>query len=462
MAASTRVAARLLRLSILSAAAARRRGLASAAWPPLPSSPPAHAYVHVPFCRRRCYYCDFPVSIVGDSDRAARAAVAGYLGPLLREVRAAAALETRTGTPPLRTLYIGGGTPSLAPPAAIGEIVRAVEDGFGLAQDAEVTLEMDPGTFDEEALVGYASVGVTRASVGMQSFDADRLAAAGRAHTREDGERAMAALLRARESGVLRSWSLDVIGGLPGETRASWKHTLTHAIASGADHVSVYDLTIEPQTAFGRWAERGTLAGLPADETSALLYRDAARELVSAGFEHYEVSNYARPGHRSRHNEAYWANRPCLAFGNGAASYVGGRRFSRPRSVREYAAWVAAYEAHGRDAQGPVQSTRDWLLETVMVALRTAAGLDLDALALTFGEPAARACARVLDDHSALVERTKGASDDGALGRARLTDPEGFLWSNGVIADAFAALDDVRDDELRGPPAASPDDQHSR
>lgn len=425
--------------------------LAARVWPVHPHAPAAHAYIHVPFCRRRCYYCDFPVSIVGSKPQAAHEAVQRYLGPLCREIRAAAQHERAAGAPPLETVYIGGGTPSLAPAGAIGTILDTVRSAFGVAEGAEVTLEMDPGTFDESSLDAYLARGVTRASIGVQSFDAARLAAAGRAHTTDDAARAIACLQRAREAGALKSWSLDLIGGLPDETAGSWRETLRAAVAARPDHISVYDLTIEPRTAYGRWEAAGSLRGLPSEGASADMFREASMLLAGADFEHYEVSSYARPGHRSRHNGGYWRNAPFVAFGNGAASYVGALRFSRPRQLGAYEAWVDEYERGGRNAQqqaGEPVGPRDWLLETVMVGLRRAEGLDLDALAVAFGRDAAAACARALAPAEArgLVVRRQAPRAGGGLvedlGSVQLSAPEGFLLSNDLLSDVFVALGD--------------------
>lgn len=440
--------------------------LAARLWPVHPLAPVTHAYVHVPFCRRRCYYCDFPVTIVGNRPQAAHAAVERYLGPLCREIRAAAALEHQPGTPSLETVYIGGGTPSLAPSSAIGVILDTIRDTFGIADGAEVTLEMDPGTFDEESLAAYLARGITRASIGVQSFDAARLTAAGRAHTVDDVAAAVSCLQGARAAGSLRSWSLDLIGGLPDETMPSWRDTLRLAVAARPDHISVYDLTIEPRTAYGKWEAAGVLRGLPSEQTSADMFREASTLLRGAGFEHYEVSSYARPGHRSRHNGAYWRNAPFVAFGNGAASYVGAVRFSRPRQLGAYEAWVDEYERLGRVAQqgaGEPVGPRDWLLETVMVGLRREEGLDLDELALVFGRDAASACASALApaESRGLVVRKPSQeaklSDGVRLGSVQLSVPEGFLLSNDLLSDVFVALGDCALPDscaVDGPPEA--------
>ena len=260
------------------------------------------AYVHFPFCRRRCHYCDFPIIPVGDKPHAADGPASSYTSLLLREL--ACLPEPSQSSPPLRSLYFGGGTPSLTPPPLLAQTIESIRAKFGLADDAETTLEMDPGTFDAARLREFVDAGVTRVSVGVQSFDDALPRASGRAHGVAEVEEALGLLLdeAASPASPLRSVSLDLIGGLPQQTMASWRASLRRAAASGAHHVSVYDLQIEPRTAFGRWFDAGTLTALPSEEDAADMFREAAATLGAAGFEHYEVSSYGRPGHRSRHN----------------------------------------------------------------------------------------------------------------------------------------------------------------
>jgi putative oxygen-independent coproporphyrinogen III oxidase len=282
--------------------------------------PPRSAYVHLPFCRRRCFYCDFPIQVVGERPGAADDAAEAYCKLLRREIAA-----TPAGSPePLRTLYFGGGTPSLTPPALLAQVIEAIRQRYGLTKDCEVTLEVDPGTFDAARLAAFLDAGVTRVSLGVQSFDAALLERAGRVHDAAAAQHAIDLLLstHAATGSPLRSISIDLIGGLPQQTRPTWQASLATAAASGVHHVSVYDLQIEARTAFGKWYEPG-VHPLPAEEVAADMYRDASRVLGAAGFEHYEVSNFARPGSRSAHNQAYWRNEPFFAFGALAAHSSG-------------------------------------------------------------------------------------------------------------------------------------------
>ncbi|GBF94884.1 coproporphyrinogen III oxidase [Raphidocelis subcapitata] len=410
------------------AAAAAAAAAAPAEAPPAP--PPSAAYVHLPFCKRKCFYCDFPVEAVGmEAGRdPVQRRMASYVDTLLREVAATAALNDRASQP-LESVYFGGGTPSLVPPPLLGRVLDALSARFGLAAGAEVTIEADPGTFDPERLREYRAMGFNRLSIGVQSFEPGLLSSCGRAH---DAASARAALSAAAASGF-PSWSLDLMSGLPGLSRASWRATLSEAVSFGPPHISVYDLQVEEGTPFARRYSPGA-APLPADEEAAAMYADASEILTAAGYEHYEVSNYARPGHRSRHNQAYWRLTPHYGFGLGAASYLAGRRYSRPRRMPDWEAW------------------EERLLDVIMLALRTSDGLDLAAVAGDYGPEAARAIASALARHEregrVVVERAApsstapggGGEAEGRPLRARLTDPEGFLFSNDVISDVFAAF----------------------
>ncbi|KAF8067246.1 hemW [Scenedesmus sp. PABB004] len=457
---------------------------------------PTSAYVHLPFCKRKCFYCDFPVEAVGlegaEKPRAqpeaaarrpgacarrlgTRDRMAAYVDLVVREIRATAPL----GGAPLETVSFGGGTPSLVPPALLEELLGALRAQFGIAPGAEVSLEADPGTFDAAQLAAYRALGVTRLSIGVQSFQQDLLAACGRSHSLADVRAAVEAV---RGAG-LPSWSLDLISGLPGLDLAGWRHSLEQAIAAGPDHVSVYDLQVEEGTPFDRWygsggrgRGRGRGGGggaLPEEPEAAAMFELASSLLTAAGYEHYEISNYARPGHRSRHNQVYWACRPYHAFGLGAASYTGGRRLSRPRGMAAYAAWVEAFAARGGGcpaAHLPAESVEERLLDHVMLSLRLSDGLDLCALQREHGAAVVRAllpaaeramaaglmrlappapgaplppaaAAAAAAGPGAACAWLRGALSVGEACGVRLSDPAGFMLSNAVISDLFAALD---------------------
>eukprot|EP00741_Cyanophora_paradoxa_P016596 tig00020930_g16026.t1 len=371
-----------------------------------PDDEPDAAYVHIPFCRRRCFYCDFPIAVIGAGrSQRAQSMREQYLDALCREIETT---ERKSGAPArrLRTVFFGGGTPSLLTAGELERVLRALEGRFGVEGGAEVSVEMDPGTFDEAKLRDFVSLGVSRVSLGIQSFDPDLLRACGRAHTAEEGDAALAAMER---TGV-RNFSVDLISGLPGQTAEAWRASLRAAVASGCTHVSTYDLTLEGGTNFARRREAGRLH-LPPEEAAADMYREASRVLREEGFEHYEVSNYARPGFQSLHNRVYWENRPYWGFGLGAASYARGVRYTRPAAMDEYLLWAAAGAGGGVRAGGGggggggagAYEGRGWT-------------------------------------------RVEG-------GRVRLTDPEGFLFENVVLVDLFTALDAL---DPRPPPRPAP------
>ncbi|MDF5734595.1 MULTISPECIES: radical SAM family heme chaperone HemW [unclassified Nostoc] len=379
------------------------------------------AYVHIPFCRRRCFYCDFPVSVVGDRLRGETSGtISQYVEVLCQEI----AITPAFGQP-LKTIFFGGGTPSLLSIEQLQRIVTELEKHFGIASGAEISMEVDPGTFDLVHIAGYSSAGVNRVSLGVQAFQAKLLQTAGRSHSVEDIFAAVELIHQVQ----IPEFSLDLISGLPHQSLDQWQDSLEKAVALVPTHISIYDLTIEPGTAFGRYYKPGDIP-LPTDEATVKMYQMAQQVLISAGYEHYEISNYAQAGHQCRHNRIYWENRPYYGFGMGAASYVEGKRFTRPRKTREYYQWVQAGGVIDCDVTPP----KEVLLETLMLGLRLAEGVSLAALAEAFGEE------KVKEICSCLQVYFEKAWVEVAKGRLRLIDPQGFLFSNVVLAELFEKL----------------------
>lgn len=403
--------------------------------------PPRSAYVHIPFCRRRCFYCDFPIAVLGDHLRGETSGtVEQYVALVCQEI---AATPRMANAPQLETVFFGGGTPSLLAVPQLAKILTALDRQFGIAAGAEISMEMDPGTFDLEHLQGYQALGVNRVSLGVQAFQDEPLAACGRTHRAQDIFQAVDWLARA---GVT-NWSLDLISGLPHQTLATWGAGLDRAIALQPTHLSVYDLTIEPQTVFAHRYQAG-LAPLPTDEQTAQMYRLAQRRLTAAGYEHYEISNYARPGYACRHNCTYWRNQPYYGFGMGATSYVKGHRHSRPRKTREYKTWVEQWGQQGGTLDTPDTSLGEYFLESLMVGLRLAEGLSGSLLnqqcdASTWYR--LQTCLEpYLKKQWVILEPPIDAGTVGVLPfplpddfRLKLSDPEGFLFSNVVLVDLF-------------------------
>ncbi len=397
--------------------------------PPLtPAGFPTAAYVHIPFCRRRCFYCDFPISVVGDRQRGETSlAMATYVDTLCQEIQH----TPRLNPAPLETVFFGGGTPSLLSAPQVAQILHTLAQTFGLAPGAEISMEMDPGTFDRNQLAAFLGAGITRISLGVQSFEDAALEQCGRTHRAQDIAAAIAHLQALQPS----TWSLDLISGLPHQTLDQWQETLEQAIALAPPHLSVYDLTLEPGTVFYRRYEPGS-DPLPSDPLTATLYRTAQATLTAAGYHHYEISNYAQPGHPCRHNRVYWENRPYYGFGMGATSYTHHQRFSRPRTLATYRDWVATYIAQGGQVDcAPTPLAEQWL-DRLMVGLRLAEGVDLADFAATFGEGAIAKLQRWLAPAIA-----QGWAIWSPGPHLRLTDPEGFLFSNQVLVPLFQHWD---------------------
>jgi len=444
--------------------------------------PPRSAYLHIPFCHRRCFYCDFPVVPLGDRADGASgpgaASIATYLELLHQEIARSPA------GPPLSTVYLGGGTPSMLTPAQVGGILEALARRFGLAPAAEISLEMDPASFDQPRLAGYLAAGVNRVSLGGQSFDDAVLASLGRRHRRADLLEAAGWLQRAHQAGELRSWSLDLIQGVPlpagvapgGESSARsspprqdvlrhWQSDLEQAIAVGPPHLSLYDLIVEPGTVFERLQRRDALP-LPDEDTGADLMEISQRRLAAAGYGHYEVSNYALPGHASRHNRVYWSGAGWWGFGMGATAAPWGERQARPRTRQAYADWLAT-SAAGDDPPGswaaavlgagvsqPSSSGMPFD-ERLLVGLRRREGVNLETLAAAY--QVRREALAVLRGRLQPYEREGLLRIEGP--RWRLSDPEGLALSNAVLRECLDWWECVGS---RSSPAAprSPDPAH--
>lgn len=395
---------------------------------PLLTAPTA-AYIHIPFCRRRCYYCDFPVAIVGDRIRGETSgAIAQYVEALCQEV-----IATPSQGKTLQTVFFGGGTPSLLSVEQLDTILITLDRQFEIAPDAEISIEIDPGTFDLAHLKGYRVAGVNRVSLGVQSFQTEQLQACGRTHTASDVDEAIALIHQVG----LTNFSLDLISGLPHQTIETWEISLEAAIAIAPPHLSIYDLIVEPVTAFGRWYQPGE-SPLPSDEATAQMYRLAQQRLTQAGYDHYEISNYAKPGYQCRHNRVYWENQPYYGFGMGAASYVQGQRFTRPRKRQDYFQWVQTLIKDQGKIHYPVTPTDEMLLDTLMLGLRLAEGVSLTGLERQFGQETVQFVLNRLKpyEQQGWVEFKNASPTDS---RVCLSDPEGFLFSNVVLTRLFEA-----------------------
>ncbi|EDX84841.1 putative oxygen-independent coproporphyrinogen III oxidase [Synechococcus sp. PCC 7335] len=415
------------------------------------------AYIHIPFCRRRCFYCDFAITVIGEKKRGDTSnTMATYTRTLLKEIAATPIYDKR----PLKTVFFGGGTPSLLSVTQVEEILAAIAHRFGIAPNAEITMEMDPATFDLDHIRGYKSAGVNRVSLGVQAFKDELLAAAGRFHRREDIFHAVELL---RQAGI-ENFSLDLILGLPYQVMKDWQAALIEAITLGPKHLSIYDLIVEPQTAFSRYYISGQ-APLPSDHLTVEMYRVARSVLSANGYEHYEICNYAKPSYASQHNLTYWRCQQNYGFGMGATSYLNHQRIDRPRTQQRYQVWVDAFIQNGGRTADPVIDPEEQVVESIMMGLRLPAGIALGGVHQIYGEKGLQALGKAIAPHlqngwltikSASVESASVESalldDSNAIklrptDRIQLSDPEGFLMSNVVITDAFNALEDVAHSE---------------
>lgn len=393
-------------------------------------APPRSAYVHIPFCRRRCFYCDFPISVIGDRQSGDTSpAIARYVAHLCREIDATPNLGADAGVS-LETVFFGGGTPSLLSGQQLRQILERLREQFGLADAAEISIEMDPGTFTQDKVREFLGAGITRISFGAQALQDELLAVCGRSHSVAEIYQAYAWLQEAGADHI----SFDLICGLPHQGLDQWQESLEAAIALKPQHLSVYDLIVEPKTVFARRYEpERTLYRM--GSWAAHFYRQAIAQLQTAGYEHYEVSNHAQPGYSCRHNQTYWQNRPYYGFGMGATSYSQGQRFSRPRTRVDYVKWLETYLSQNGQLNAPVVSSNDLILETLMLRLRLAAGISR-------AELAANLSSQALDDlHRAIAPYRKRGWVDWGEDAVRLTDPEGFLFSNSILSSLFNALE---------------------
>ncbi len=386
---------------------------------------PTAAYIHIPFCRRRCYYCDFPVFVVGDRATGANSGnIQLYVDRLAIEIATQISYQQ-----PLETIFFGGGTPSLLTVGQLGRILDLLAAKFGIASDAEISMEIDPGTFDLAQLRGYLQAGINRVSIGVQAFQANLLQVCGRSHGVSDIYHAVELL----PQGGVTNWSLDLISGLPQQTLTDWVASLECAIELNPTHISCYDLIVEAQTPFAKQYQPGDQP-LPSDETTAQMYRVAQQMLTEAGYAHYEISNYAKPNYQCRHNLTYWQNQPYYAFGMGAASNLENHRFTRPRKTQEYYQWVT----DGCNWRIDPTSIEDRFLETLMLGLRLARGVNLGSIELEFGRDRVDRLLKCLQRYQqqGWVEMVIG-EDDHCNRELRLTDPEGLLFSNVVLTEIF-------------------------
>ncbi|MEJ7622417.1 MAG: radical SAM family heme chaperone HemW [Pyrinomonadaceae bacterium] len=319
---------------------------------------PAGLYLHIPFCKSRCSYCDFATDIYRDS-----AGVERYVEALCRELTAVVTRDTVVDS-----IYFGGGTPSILSPVQTGKILDVVNLTHDITPSAEVTMEMNPATVTPESLRGYRSHGVNRASFGVQTFNDQSLRLLARGHDAKDATVTFS-MLRAEG---FANVSFDLIAGLPSQTMDDWESNLDEAISLSPEHISLYLLEIHSGTPLAAQVKSGRQP-VPDDELAAEMYEVMLDRLAAAGYEQYEISNFCRPGYESRHNSKYWALDPVYGFGVSAHSFDGYQRYSNERDTAKYVERI-------EDGSG----AEDWrervnlASEFAFLGLRMEAGIDLD------------------------------------------------------------------------------------
>jgi oxygen-independent coproporphyrinogen-3 oxidase len=381
------------------------------------SQEPLALYVHIPFCTAKCGYCDFN-SYAGQDHL-----IPSYADALLTE---ATLWARNVGSRPFETVFFGGGTPSLTPLDEMTRIVDGLAATFRIERDAEMTLEANPGSLSTDYLRGLRAAGFNRLSIGVQSFDDDELRALDRIHTADD---ARAAFACAREAGF-DNVNIDLIYGLPGQPLEAWQRSLEEAVRLAPEHLSLYALTVEEGTPLARDVGRGRTPA-PDPDAQADCYEWTQERMSRAGYEHYEISNWALPGRRCRHNLMYWQNREYLGIGAGAHSHLNGLRFSNVLLPNRYVELVAESARPAEDgsvsmrqlAGGEHVSPETAMADAMILGLRLIEGVDVREFARRYARSVDEAYGEVLAEFESygLVARN-GES-------VRLT-PRGRLLSN--------------------------------
>lgn len=381
-------------------------------------------YIHIPFCVRKCLYCDFL------SGPACEGEIESYVNLLLEEIKEQSIFY---GDHRVVSIFFGGGTPSLLPARETGRILQRVRDGFSVAEDAEITMECNPGTVTAEKLHNYITYGINRLSIGLQSADDEELARIGRIH---DYGSFLETYRLAREAGF-RNINIDLMAGLPGQDLVSYRKTLERVAALSPEHISAYSLILEEGTSLYVNQKSYTF---PDEDEEREMYELTGRFLGEAGFHRYEISNYAKEGYECRHNKVYWRRGDYVGFGLGASSMVQNVRWKNPESQADYAACVEKLKTEGKDDVPFVKMLRrtghfevqpltrqEQMEEFMFLGLRLTRGVDLEEFHMRFGKTAEEIYGKqiITFERQGLMER------EGM--RLRLT-PRGIDVSNTVFA----------------------------
>lgn len=370
----------------------------------------AGVYLHIPFCKSRCSYCDFATDVFRD-----QASVQRYVDALCHDILSE---PPASADGEVDTIYFGGGTPSLLDPKQAAQVIDAVRNRFAISRDAEITMEMNPATVSAGSLAGYRELGVNRASFGVQTFNDRDLKLLARGHDANDARQTFKLL---RDAGFTNI-SFDLIAGLPGQTLEDWERNLDEALAMGPEHLSLYLLEVHQGTPLAEQLRSGRRP-MPDEDAAAAMYELLLDRTASAGLLQYEISNFARPGFESRHNTKYWGLDPVYGFGVSAHSFDGVNRYWNERDT---AAYVKRIEEKSSAMAG--REAIDAASEFVFLGLRLDQGIDLNEYEQRFGSDLSRTHAAELARlyENGLVEL--------AAGTLKLTR-KGMLFSNEVFAE---------------------------
>jgi oxygen-independent coproporphyrinogen-3 oxidase len=368
-------------------------------------------YIHIPFCIKKCIYCDF-LSVPYDE-----ALAMGYINAVLHELEL-----RRDSVGVLKTVYIGGGTPTIIPAPALTRILTTIRDIFGAIPDAEFTIEANPGTVTTEMIRTLSESGINRLSIGVQSFNDNELKLLGRIH---DFSVALKSIAAARHAGIT-NLSIDLIYGIPGQTLEGWAHTVLTAMEISPEHISAYELTPEKNTTLHELISTGRLEK-PDEETILGMYAYAIERFAEAGYSHYEISNFAKPGFQCRHNLNYWNRGQYLGIGTGAHSFLRDKRIRNTGDIRTYMELVSRGDLP--EAEVLEISCEDAIKESIFLGLRKTEGLDIR----EFREELDIDLLKISDR---LINEGLLTSDGTHLGLTR----KGIVVSNAVITQLFTLL----------------------
>ena len=402
---------------------------------------PRSAYVHIPFCHRRCFYCDFAVIPIGNKVETlggyGSKTVKDYLHYLYKEILS---IKHKSS---LSTIYVGGGTPSILDPKQIKDLIDLFKENYGVDYGAEITMEVDPASFNQDDLYGFINAGINRFSLGVQSFNDQILEKSGRRHLSEDAEKSCLWLKKVYESGLIKSWSLDLIQNLPLSGFKEWNNDLKKTINFSPPHISIYDLNIENGTVFKKLIEIGKLK-LPSEDEAFKNSESTNLILKNSGYSRYEISNYCIPRHQSRHNRVYWSGSGWWSFGQGSTSSPWGKKLTRPRVSKEYKKWVIGQCHRNLDSS---LVNKDFVYkeidEKIMLGLRLKEGVDIYEVLKeqNWGNK------KFQINFCKLLKEWEKFLESGLLvrkgNRFFLSDPKGMELSNQILIAMFKWWDDI-------------------